>query len=104
MSKVGGNSNSAPKRPKTGGRTAGTPNKTTAALKDAILAAAEAVGHDGNGKEGLTGYLKFLAAGEPKAFAGLLGKVLPMQVFGPGTNGEHGLSVSVSFVGTNSAS
>lgn len=64
------------------GRAKGTPNKTTALLKEAIIKAAEAVGEDQNGKDGLTGYCVFLAKEEPKAFAQLLGKVLPMQVTG----------------------
>lgn len=64
------------------GRRAGTPNKTTALLKEAIIRAAEATGSDGNGKGKLTGYCTFLAKTEPKAFAQLLGKVLPMQVTG----------------------
>jgi hypothetical protein len=66
------------------GRKAGVPNKTTAVLKDAILAAAVAVGYDGKGKEGLTGYLKLVASTDVKAFAGLLGKVLPLQITGEG--------------------
>lgn len=70
--------NAGPGRPK------GSPNKTTALLKDAIIKAAEAVGEDGKGKGSLTGYLTFLAKGEPKAFAGLLGKVLPMKITGEG--------------------
>lgn len=74
------------------GRPAGTPNKTTALLKDAILKAADEVGEDGAGKGKLTGYLKFLAKGEPKAFASLLGRVLPMQV-----TGEDGGPVSFVF-------
>lgn len=69
---------------KTGGRKRGTPNKTTAALKDAILDAATAVGHDGDGKDGLTGYLRRVAETDVKAFSGLLGKVLPLQVTGEG--------------------
>jgi len=76
LSKVEGN------RSKTGGRSKGTPNKTTALLKDAILRAADAVGEDMQGKGKLTGYCKFLAKSEPKAFAALLGRVLPMQVTG----------------------
>jgi hypothetical protein len=64
------------------GRVKGTPNKTTAALKEAIILAAESVGSDGNGKGSLTGYCVFLAKSEPKAFAQLLGKVLPMQLTG----------------------
>jgi hypothetical protein len=71
------------------GRTAGTPNKTTAALKDAILKAAELSGRDAKGKEGLVGYLRRVADEDVKAFSGLLGKVLPMTVQGAGPNGEH---------------
>jgi hypothetical protein len=71
-------------RPKTGGRVKGTPNKTTALLKDAILKAADAVGEDMQGKGKLVGYCKYLARTEPKAFAGLLGRVLPLQVTGDG--------------------
>lgn len=74
------------------GRAAGTPNKTTALLKDAIMKAAEAVGSDTNGKDGVIGYCTFLAKEEPKAFAALLGKVLPMQV-----TGEDGGPVGVVF-------
>jgi hypothetical protein len=71
------------------GRPRGASNKTTTALKDAILQAAEATGLDGKGKEGLTGYLKAVARNDVKAFAALLGKVLPLQLTGPGENGEH---------------
>ncbi len=65
---------------KTGGRKAGTPNKSTQALKDAILLAAEQVGQDGKGKGGLTGYLRAVAMQDVKAFASLLGRVLPLQI------------------------
>lgn len=72
-----------PKPPAAGkGRVKGTPNKTTALLKDAIIKAAEAAGENMNGKGGLVGYCTFLATKEPKAFAQLLGKVLPMQITG----------------------
>lgn len=62
------------------GRKAGTPNKVTTALKEAILAAANAVGEDGNGRDGLLGYCKRLALKDPKSFSTLLGKVLPTQI------------------------
>jgi len=68
--------------PKSPGRPKGSANKTTALLKEAIIAAAEDVGEDGNGKAQLRGYCRFLARSEPRAFAGLLGKVLPLQVTG----------------------
>lgn len=64
---------------KTGGRRAGTPNKTTALLKDAILKAAEQAG-DGD----LVAYLKKQAEQNPGPFMTLLGKVLPTQVTGDG--------------------
>lgn len=70
------------KRQKSGGRKKGTPNKATSTLKDAILVAAEQVGADGKGADGLTGYLRRVAIEDIKAFASLLGRVLPLQVTG----------------------
>jgi len=58
----------------------GVPNKTTRILKEAILLAAEQVGEDGKGHDGLTGYLRMLAVKEPRAFSNLLQRVLPLQV------------------------
>lgn len=58
------------------GRPKGSPNKTTALLKDAILQAATNAG----GPDGLVGYLELQAAANPGPFMSLLGKVLPMQV------------------------
>lgn len=68
------------------GRKAGVPNKTTGALKDAILLAGAAVGADHNGEGGLQGYLERVAKDDQKAFCGLLGKVLPMTVAGDPSN------------------
>lgn len=51
-------------------------------LKEAILDAAEDVGMDGKGMDGLVGYLRLVATRDAKAFCGLLGKVLPMQITG----------------------
>lgn len=65
---------------KTGGRKKGTPNRTTALLKDAIIEAAIAAGNE----RGLVGYLELQAVQNPAAFMTLLGKVLPMQVTGEG--------------------
>jgi hypothetical protein len=67
------------KRIKRGGRTKGTPNKTTALLKDAILEAA----HKAGNKAGMVGYLTQQATENPAAFMTLLGKVMPLQVEGP---------------------
>ncbi len=82
-SKVGGT------RQKTGGRSKGTPNKTTALLKDAIIKAAEQAG----GKGGLVAYLKVQAKENPGPFIALLGKVLPLQV---NAEIEAGFHVTIS--------
>jgi hypothetical protein len=68
--------------PRSPGRPKGSPNKTTALLKDAILQAAEAAGN----KEGMVGYLTQQARTNPAAFLTLLGKVLPMQIGGDPDN------------------
>ena len=67
------------------------PNKIARDLKNGIIEAAENLGSDGEGTGGLVGYLEFLGKKHPKAFAGLLAKVLPMQVTA---------TVSNSMVGT----
>lgn len=76
---------------KTGGRKKGVPNKTTQALKDAILLAAAKVGKDGEGEGGLIGYCERLAFHEPKAFCALLGRVLPQDV-------QHGGQIKITEV------
>lgn len=70
------------KRAKPRDRTNSTPGKATGNLQEAIIAAAEMIGRDGVGHEGLIGYCSHLAQEQPKAFAALLGRVLPMQVTG----------------------
>lgn len=67
-------------RTKSGGRAKGTPNKTTRVLKEALLLAAEVVGEDGKGKDGLVGYLVNVARTEPRSFMPVLAKLLPMQI------------------------
>lgn len=74
---------------KTGGRKKGTPNKTTALLKDAILEAGASAHADG-----LVGYLKQQANESPAAFLTLLGKVLPLQVNGD-INHEHRHKITI---------
>jgi len=66
---------------KTGGRKKGTPNKTTALLKDAILQAAKEAGDDID-DGGIASYLKQQATLNPAPFMALLGKVLPTQLEG----------------------
>ena len=74
------------------GRPKGTPNKTTALLKDAILKAATEAG---NGD--MVNYLKEQAAANPGPFMALLGKVLPMQIAG---DAENPLTINVTVGGT----
>lgn len=76
------------------GRPKGSPNRTTVALKEAILLAATEVGEDGRGHGALTGYMRGLARTEKKAFAALLGRVLPMTVVGD-PNAPIGITVNI---------
>ena len=64
------------------GRPKGSPNKSTAILKDAILQAASAAG----GKAGMVGYLVEQAKANPGPFMALMGKVLPLQMSGDPDN------------------
>jgi hypothetical protein len=71
------------------GRTKGTPNRTTKLIREAAILAAESVGSDGKGRDGLKGYLAWAARREPVAFLKLLEKILPTQLHVAGT-GEGG--------------
>ncbi len=65
---------------KRGGRKRGTPNAFSADYKRAILEAAYRVGNDGNGKEGLVGYFKWVALRHPRIFCTvLLINILPLE-------------------------
>ena len=78
--------------PKTGGRKCGTPNRTTALLKDAILEAAQQAGGD---TDGLVVYLKKQAEVNPGPFMTLLGKVLPLQPVG--SVDDEPINISIIF-------
>ena len=60
------------------GRPKGSPNKTTAAIKDMIVQALE--------KKGGVEYLIQQADANPTAFLTLVGKIIPLQVGGDPTN------------------
>lgn len=62
------------------GATGAVPNRTTSAVAEAILSAAEQVGEDGRGENGLVGFLRKVAVTQPKTYAALLGRVLPYQI------------------------
>ena len=64
-------------QPKLGGRKKGTPNKSTAAIKEMVVEALH-----GAHKDGGVAYLKDQAEKNPTAFLTLVGKVLPLQVTG----------------------
>lgn len=86
------------KRPPMAGRRAGSQNKTTGILKEAVLLAAELEGdvslqefktsaqlHREGDKEaakrgGLVGYLRYIAREYPQSFVTLLNRMLPLQV------------------------
>ena len=65
---------------KTGGRVAGTPNKATKAVKDAVIEAFELAGG--------VKYLVQVAKDDPKTFLSIVAKVIPLQVEGTGAGGE----------------
>jgi hypothetical protein len=67
-------------RTKHGGRQLGAPNKMTTELKEAVIEAAQRVGSDLKGKDGLVGYLMRLGQDDPKMFGTLLRAVLPLQI------------------------
>jgi hypothetical protein len=46
-------------------------------IKDAILKAAEQVGEDGTGKDGIIGYFRRLAKNDPKSFLALVRSLPP---------------------------
>jgi hypothetical protein len=62
------------------GRKKGSPNKLTADVKAAIMAALDAVGG--------ADYLKTVARTDPRTFCTLLGKILPTQVTGDAEAGR----------------
>lgn len=82
------------KPPRSPGRPKGSPNKTTALLKDAILQAADKAG----GKAGLIGYLETQAKENPGPFLSLLGKVLPLQINGGEDESGQPKAIEIRYV------
>ncbi len=68
------------RRLKHGGRQAGTPNKTTQLLSELVIQAAERVGSDLNGEDGLVGYLMRVGRQDRKAFGSLFRSLLPLKI------------------------
>jgi hypothetical protein len=65
---------------KLGGRKEGTPNRINRNLIETILGAADQVGSDGRGKDGVDGYFQRLADRKEGYFAGLLRQAVQKQV------------------------
>jgi hypothetical protein len=62
------------------GRIRGTQNKICRDLKEGLLEGAILHGYDGAGQGGLIGYCLHLAERHPKAYCGLLGRLLPYNL------------------------
>ena len=58
--------------PKRGGRKRGTPNALFADYKRAIVEAAYRIGYDGNRKDGIVCYFRWIASRHPEVFGGVL--------------------------------
>jgi hypothetical protein len=65
---------------KHGGRKLGTRNVLTSELTEAVIEAAERVGSDLKGTDGLIGYLIRVGRKDSKAFGSLLRAVLPLRI------------------------
>jgi len=65
---------------KLGGRQKGTPNRINSNLMERIVQAAEQVGSDGKGKNGVDGYLQMLAGKKVAYFVALLRQAVQKQV------------------------
>jgi hypothetical protein len=72
-------------RKKTGGRQKGTPNKTTQTAKQAIALAAEKLG----GTDRLAEWAQEDPVNERAFWTQIYPKLMPVQVDGPGPEGEH---------------
>ncbi len=72
---------------KLGGRKKGTPNRINSNLIERIVQAAEQVGSDGKGNNGVDGYLQMLAGKKVAYFVALLRQAVQKQV--PATEPEN---------------
>lgn len=82
---------------KTGGRQKGTPNKRTAAAKEAIEMVFDGLG----GAEALQEWARSDPDNLKAFYVQVWPKVLPLQVNGAGEQGEHLHKIVREYVGTN---
>ena len=71
-----------PGQQKRGGRKRGTPNIFSNDYKKAIFEAAWRIGEDGNGKDGIVGYFKWIGMHHSSAYAVLLMNWLTLELAG----------------------
>jgi hypothetical protein len=64
-------------QPKIGGRKAGTPNRFSSDVREALLEAVNRLGSDGKGADGMVGYLMRYGDKRPTAVLSLLGRAMP---------------------------
>ena len=88
------NTSFKPGRKKTGGRKAGVRNKATEEtdkltrdMMEMVKQAAERVGSDAAGTDGVVGYLQTIAMSHPRSFAKLIGRVMDQQFEDERVNG-----------------
>jgi hypothetical protein len=62
------------------GRPKGSMNKYSRNLREDLMEATERVGRDGEGQDGVVGYLMWLARAEPKSYAMLLRGMMPAEI------------------------
>jgi hypothetical protein len=68
-----------PGHEKVGGRKKGTPNRISADFRTAVLAAADRIGSDGKGKDGMIGYFGYLAERYPAAYCKLVSRFIDFE-------------------------
>lgn len=90
------NTSFKPGRKKTGGRKAGVRNKATEKtgelirdMMEMVKQAAERIGSDAAGMDGMDGYLQTIAMSHPRSFVKLLGRVLEQEFEDERVNGAN---------------
>ena len=84
------------------GRLKGVKNKICRDLKEGLLEGAILHGFDGEGEGGLIGFCLHLAKRHPKAYCGLLGKILPYNVNAAVSGGSRIGSINIVSVPSGS--
>lgn len=67
-------------KPPNSGRKKGTPNRFTSDIRDALIEAVNRVGSDGDGNDGMVGYLMASALSQRQSILAMLNKAMPSLV------------------------